>query len=286
MTDPNLEQARKRYQETEVPQELPFAVASALRRGERQRTRSRTLRRSLSGVVAACICFVLLVNTSPTFATACAEVPVLGSLLRVFTVVRLTEQDETKYLDVRQPALEDTGYTDLEAKVNGEIQARIDLVLAEARTRAEAYRQAFLETGGSEADFIPVTIDVDYEVTCQTESRLSFILTCTETQANTYTQFYPYNIDLETGTEISLEDLLGANWKERCNNAIRAEIVRRQEEDSSKFYFDGSEGVDGFQSVSDNQRFFLNEAGNPVVLFEKYEIAPGYMGQQEFEIPQ
>ena len=25
--------------------------------------------------------------------------------------------------------------------------------------------------------------------------------------------------------------------------------------------------------------------GRPVVLFEKYEIAPGYMGVQEFEIP-
>ena len=29
----------------------------------------------------------------------------------------------------------------------------------------------------------------------------------------------------------------------------------------------------------------LNEAGNPVVLFEKYELAPGYMGQLEFEVP-
>ena len=33
------------------------------------------------------------------------------------------------------------------------------------------------------------------------------------------------------------------------------------------------------------QPFYLGVDGNPVVMFEEYEIAPGYMGIQEFEIP-
>lgn len=28
----------------------------------------------------------------------------------------------------------------------------------------------------------------------------------------------------------------------------------------------------------------MNEAGNPVIVFEKYEIAPGAYGELEFEI--
>ena len=30
--------------------------------------------------------------------------------------------------------------------------------------------------------------------------------------------------------------------------------------------------------------FYINEAGNPVVVFQKYEIAPGSSGVLEFEI--
>ena len=45
------------------------------------------------------------------------------------------------------------------------------------------------------------------------------------------------------------------------------------------------DGIEGFQSIAADQKFYINAGGNPVVIFEKYEIAPGYMGQQEFEIP-
>ncbi len=36
----------------------------------------------------------------------------------------------------------------------------------------------------------------------------------------------------------------------------------------------------------DDPGFYLNEKGNVVVVYPKYEIAPGYMGIQEFEITQ
>ena len=74
------EQARQKYRQTETPPELEFAVASALRAGEKKRQRRRSLRRSLSAGLAACACFVLLINASPTFARAVANVPVLGDL--------------------------------------------------------------------------------------------------------------------------------------------------------------------------------------------------------------
>ena len=51
----------------------------------------------------------------------------------------------------------------------------------------------------------------------------------------------------------------------------------------TNIYFEPGEG--GFESIDEDQTFYLNQAGNAVVVFEKYEIAPGYMGMQEFEIP-
>ena len=284
MNDP-WKEARTAYEQTPIPEELEFAVASAIRSGNRRRNRRRAVRRSLTAALASCACFVLLVNASPTFAQAVSNVPVLGSLARVFTVTEYTVEDREHLIDVRLPALELEGATDLEQRINTEIQSRIDQVLQEAEDRARAIRDAYVATGGAEEDFIPVMIDVDYEIKCQNDHYLSFVLTETETRANAYTELYTYNIDLQAGRELTLRDMLGPDYKELANEAVRAGIAAQEAGSPDNIYFQGEEGVEGFTSIADDQRFYINEAGNPVLIFEKYEIAPGYMGQPKFEVP-
>lgn len=276
------QQARQRYREVETPPELAFAVASALQTGEKKRRQHRVLRRSLSVGLSACACFVLLVNASPTFAHAVAQVPVLGDLARVVTVAQYTVEDEEHLIDVRLPALELDGDSELEQRINTEISTRIDQLLQEAEERARETRQAFVDTGGDPADFMPIVISVDYEIKCQNEQFLSFVLTKTETHASAYTEYYSYNIDLQAGREITLRDLFGDNYKEILNTAIAREIEERSQNPDNLYFIQG-EG--GFTSIADDQRFYLNQDGTPVIVFEKYEIAPGYMGMQEFPIP-
>ena len=278
------ERARARYQAAALPEELAFAVAGAVRRWERQRKGRRALRRAAATALAGCACFALLLNVSPTFAGAVYQVPVLGQLARVITVKEYSINDRDHLIDVRLPALELAANTDLEQRVNTEIRTRIDQVLQEAEDRARETREAYVATGGAQSDFIPIIITVDYEIKCQNGQYLSFVLTKTETLASAYTEVYTYNIDLPAGREVSLRDLLGPNYKQLANQAIRAEIARREAEDPDNRYFHGEDGVEGFTSIADDQRFYLNGDGVPVVVFEKYEIAPGYMGEQEFEI--
>ena len=274
--------AKARYEsEGAPPPALDFAVASAVRAGERRRRSRRAVRRSLTAAAACCACFVLLVNASPGFAHAVDAVPVLGQLARIFTVEQYTVYDRDHLIDVRLPALELSGHTDLEQRINVEIQSRINALLDEAEARARKAREAYVETGGEEIDFIPIIIDVDYEIKCQNGQYLSFLVTETETLASAYTQTYAYNIDLEAGREITLRDLLGPDYVEIANAAVRAGIAERSK-DPDQVYFSPGEG--GFQSIDPNQRFYLNQAGHPVILFDKYEIAPGSMGQQEFEV--
>lgn len=276
----SLNRARARYQSTELPPELSFAVASALREGERRRARRRAIRRSLGGGLAACLCFCLLVNGSPAFAAALADVPVLGQLARIVTVESYQINDRDHLIDVRLPALTDTGDTDLEQRINTEIRKSIDQVLDEAEERAREAREAFVETGGKAEDFMPIIIDVDYEVKCSNGQYLSFVITKTETLASAYTEYYLYNLDLTTGTELTLPDLLGPDWREQCDEAVRNGIA--QSELEGGVFFAPGEG--GFETVSDDQKFFLNADGEVVLLFEKYELAPGYMGAQEFTV--
>ena len=237
----------------------------------------RALRRSVSGVLAGCACFVLLVNASPAFARAVSDVPVLGGLARVVTVTEYHIDERERLIDVRLPALELPGDTDLAQRINLAIQTRIDQVVQEAEDRSGA-------SGGAEEDFIPVMIDVDYEIKCQNDHYLSFVLTETETRANAYTELYTYNIDLQAGRELTLRDMLGPDYKELANEAVRAGIAAQEAESPDNIYFHGEEGVEGFTSIADDQRFYINEAGHVVVVFPKYAIAPGYMGEREFEV--
>lgn len=278
---PELERARARYQAQETPEELSLAVRAAIREGDRLRKHRRVLRRSLATALASCACFVLLVNGSPSFAQAVYEVPVLGSLARIFTVTEYTINDEERVIDVRLPALENTGHTDLEQQINQEISTRIQAVIDAAEARARETKEAYVATGGDPDDYMPVIIDVDYEVKCQNEQYLSFVVTETETRASAYTEFYTYNIDLETGKELTLRDLLGPNWMETVNTQVEAEIARRAQ-DPDNIYWTEEQG--GFQGIEEDQPFYLNADGLPVVVFEKYEIAPGSMGSQEFVI--
>ena len=276
----SLKRARERYESVPVPEELAFTVAAALREGERKRRRRRAVRRSWGAGLAACACFCLLVNGSPAFAAAVADLPVLGQLARIVTVERYQINDREHLIDVRLPALADTGNTALEQRINTEIRTRIQQTLDEAEERAREAREAFVETGGQAEDFIPIMIDVDYEVKCSNGRYLSFVVYQTEIQASSYTQVYTYNLDLATGTDLTLPGLLGSDWKAQCNAAVREGMARRIKEDGAVYFTNSS----AFRGVPDDQKFYLDENGDPVVFFEKYEIAPGYMGIQSFPV--
>lgn len=133
-------------------------------------------------------------------------------------------------------------------------------------------------------------IDVSYETKYQQGAVLSFVLTTTESWAAVYGEQYYYNLDLVENKRLTLADVLGENYKEIANEVIVSQIKTRMQENEDYVYwgYAGDEMddlVDGFESVDADSKFYINEKGNPVVCFSKYEIAPGFMGVQEFEIP-
>lgn len=85
-----------------------------------------------------------------------------------------------------------------------------------------------------------------------------------------------YNIDINTGQEITLRDLFkeGIDYKEIINQEIKKQIHA----DPGNYF------PDGFTTISDNQTFYFHEGGI-AVYFELYEIAPYASGFPEFKIP-
>ena len=167
-------------------------------------------------------------------------------------------------------------------EVNQEIYNLCRQYADEAVSRAEEYRKAFLDTGGTEEEWKAhnIQIQVGYEIKSQTDQYLSFIVRGTESWTTAYSEARYYNIDVNTGKMVTLEDLLGSDYIRIADESIGQQISSRQE--AGEVFWSAEEG--GFTGISENAKFYINENGNPVIVFEKYEIAPGSSGEIEFEI--
>ena len=270
-----FEQAKKEYEQIPVPEELADRVQAGIRQGRAKRMQRKWKRGA--GAVAACLVLVVgTLNVSPTVAAAAADVPVLGGLFQVLTVRSYTEKNPDYTEEVRQPGLSGTEYAQ---EVDQEIQKRVDEKLAEGEKIVAEAKEAYLATGGTEEEWAQrdTTVSVDYEIKSQTDTTVSFVIDSYVSIASAYQEQMYYNLDLAEGRELTLEDVLGADWVSLCNDVISAEIAERPDD-----FFDTSMG--GFTTVDETTSFYINEAGNPVVVFPKYTIAPGAMGVQEFEI--
>lgn len=281
-----MEQAKKEYQSTAIPPELSRRMEEAIGRGERKK--SARWRCSAHGVrrlaLASISCAVLLifsVNANAALASGLYEIPVIGAIARVFTFREYKENDEVKVINAKIPAIHNTGNTELETRINYDILKKMNAVVEQAESMAQEYYDAFIATGGKKEEFIPMEIDLNYDIKCSDDNLLSFIITESQVLANCWVQNFYYNIDLETGKTITLEHLFGKNYKEIVNGEVNRQIAQRKEADENALFF---EGEDGFQTISANQSFYIRGDRTVVVVFEKYEIAPGYMGTLEFPI--
>ena len=110
------------------------------------------------------------------------------------------------------------------------------------------------------------------------ENTITHILLALFAFIQIYPLFWLFEFSLKDNSEITLEDLLGPDYINIANESIKAQIAS----DSSGLYFD--EEMGGFTTITPETNFYINEAGNPIIVFQKYEIAAGAAGMPEFEI--
>ncbi len=204
---------------------------------------------------------------------------------KVVTFVEYKYDGNNVTVDMKVPVFENTGNKELEERLNNEIKARLEALIANGEEKAKEYKEAFFATGGKASDFHKVPIYADYDIKYFDENILSFILNTLVSIGNASSDTIFYNIDLETGEQLKLSDVLGKDFKKIADESINRQIKEQNESNpNGPLYFNGENGVEGFKGVDDNQTFFINENGDVVIKFARYEIAPGFMGKPEFVI--
>lgn len=288
----SLKEMKERYDNVAIPEELAVRVQQEIAKSRNKQMEKESHRywfpkavRGFGTAAAAVgIVFTLALNTMPAFAMEAAQLPVIGGLARVLTFRSYETEKEDIAISVEIPSIEmienDTGMQ-VDA-INQEILDRCNQYAEEALARAEDYRTAFLETGGTLEEWAAhnIKIKVDYEIKQQDDAYLSFVVRGYENWSNAYNESRYYNLDLRTGKEVTLKDLLGDDYETLANDSIRQQIAEREQAGESFF----AEDAGGFKGISDNAKFYINTKHNPVIVFDKYEIANGAAGEIEFEI--
>lgn len=288
-----MEKAKQKYEEIFIPNELSERVMLEVEKAEKEYNRKSTkIRRDLfmkkgaaavmAAAAAAIILFTIGVNTNEAFAKEVSDIPVLGSMARILTFRSYETQTEDLKISVDIPSIEliSEELNGLEKDVNEEIYEFSTQYADEAVKKAEEYRKAFLDTGGTEEEWAEhnITIKVWYEVKSQTEEYLSLVIMGADNWSSANSEARYYNFDMKAGKWITLKDILGDDSMQSAEQDIRNQIKQREEETGMDYFDDEWKGLD------ENTKFYVNDIGNPVIVFERYEIAPGAVGQQEFEI--
>lgn len=272
-----LQEARKAYEDIPVPEELSRCVQAGIRRGKVNRLR-RMWGKRLAAVAACLAVTVGVLNLSPAMASAAADIPVLGGLFQVLTVRSFTDKNDDRTVTVEQPGLTGSDFAD---EIDRAIQIRVDEKLAEGEKLVADYKNAFLATGGTEEEWAQHdnTVSITYEIKFRTDTTVSFVVSSSVSIANAYQEQFFYNLDLAEDQELTLAGLLGEDWVNICNDSIRAQMAAS--EDPTVFF---TEEEGGFTTVDEETGFYISQSGNPVVVFPRYTVAPGFMGAVEFEI--
>lgn len=241
--------------------------------------------------LTACLLFMFFVNFSSTFALAVAKVPVLGAVVKVITIDEYIEKTDSLDAHVKIPKFTDIGNLSLENRINTRIKEEIESLAAKAKQDSAEFKKNFLGEGADARDsseYTPSTYKFDYEVKSSNAQILSFVINETETTNGlTFETKYFYNIDLTTGKELTLVDLLGQDYEKIVDPQIERQVKERAKADENLWWYyqeyyasKGTGGIDEYTS----KNFYINEQGNPVIFFYEYYIAPPYAGPQEFEI--
>lgn len=293
------EEAKKEYEEIPIPDELEVRVRQAIehsgrkQQGEYQKEskvismkKQRIwMKRGLVAAAALTITFTGALNTSTAFAETVSQLPVLGAVARVLTFTSYEKEENDMKIAVTIPKLEVISgeLKGLDQSINKEVQELCQKYADEAVKRAEEYREAFLATGGTKEEWAAhkIEIKVWYEILSQKQDYLSLSIQGSENWNSAGGQAKYYTIDLMNGKLVTLKDLLGEDYINQANETILSQIPEKEQETGMEF-FTAEEG--GFTTITEETPFYVNEAGNPVIVFEKYEIAPGAAGVVEFEI--
>ena len=123
--------------------------------------------------------------------------------------------------------------------------------------------------------------DITFQNYNSDDKIISFSINATQIMADSYLQKKFYTVDLKTGEVYNIEHFLGSDYQNIVKKSVQQQIAENKEKYPNLMYFD--EAVNNLK-ITNEQPFYINKDNQVVVVFNQFEIAPGYMSLPEFII--
>ena len=248
---------------------------------EKRQTRRKMIRSWGIGAVAMLALF-LLVNSNQNVAYAMGNIPVIGGIFKVITIKDYSHTDEHNQAKVKVPeVVADTaqGKNSSEAvkKINQSVEQYINELV-------DKFKADMVQQGYS-------GLDISYETKMNTDKWFTLAIYAVETKASGYEFRKYYQIDKTTGQMATLKDLFkeNADYVTVISDEIKKQMKHQMEQGESVYWLEPTDSIDAsevFQAIKEDQHFYFDKDGNIVIVFDEYEVGPGYIGCPEFVIPE
>lgn len=269
---------------------VKYAIKTA--KNVKERRRAQRKKRITQLVTASFACMIIAVpNVSADAAEAMSELPVIGNFFEAVTFRDYHYSSGRFKADVSVPEIVEGSHG-----TSGErIRAAGDA--ADINRRIKEITDGLIEEfklGMEENTDGYSSLYVNYEILHTADTYFTLKLTTFQGAGSGFEQNYYYTIDINTGNEISLSDLFpnGSDYITPISENIKAQMRERMsdEESGSMYWIDIPKDDPiyewAFREIDENSKFYVNENGEIVIAFDEGEVAPMYMGSQEFVIPE
>ena len=229
------------------------------------------------GIAAACIVFVLvflLPNVSVAYAKTMAEIPVFGDIIKVVTIRDYKYEDKNHEMDIKVPNVEgEDKNKDSVEYINKDVKELTDILVK------QFYDDLKLDESHS-------SVKLEHEVIVNNKKWFTLKLTVIEISASSNTYYKYYHIDKKDGKIVYLEDLFK---DDTYSEVISKDIIRQMKEQMKKdedvvYWTEDDEIIGDVIDIDGKHNFYFDDKGRLVIPFDKYEVAPGYMGCPQFTI--
>lgn len=285
-----LERLEQDYHSIPVPPEMKQRILKTFEEAETMTTnntdntntdkkiRSLFPRRAAQTAAAALLAVTVLANSGPQVAFAMEQIPVIGAITKVvtFRTYERTEGRTEAKVEVPQLDPSQAGAPDAAAKLNRSVEEYTSQIIS----RFEADTKA----AGADA---PHGLFSDYQVITDNDRFFTLRLNTTEIMASGNESVKIYTIDKKADKILTLADLFpgDSDYNKHLTAAVKEQMRNNMKADSSLTYFLEDDAL-GFSSLKEDQSFYINDKGNLVLVFNEYDVAPGYMGLVEIELPE
>ena len=270
---------RNEYENIEIPDELEFLVRTTIKEQEKKMKRKNIINKSVIAAAVAGVVFVGSINLSSEISYALSEVPVLGSIVRVLTFKTFELKDNNFDAQLTTPAIEGLD-SKLEAMLN-------EKYLDENQKLYDDFMKEIDEMKKADMDEAHMGIASGYEVKTDTDKLLVIGRYVVNTAGSSSTTINYDTIDKQNKLLITLPSLFKDEaYIDIISENIKAQMKEQMKDENNVYWLeDEMMGDENFSKIDKNQSFYITKDNQLVIEFDKYEVAPGYMGNPAFIIP-